>query len=281
MKAVYHEITAPETSGAALAKLTLAVTSGTELLDSDNLPTISTEINEDANTKLQGTATLISMVTVDITKIKSKNPVLTLTFKIEKSWFTGKDLSAVRAYHFDGTEMQDKGAPTRTEDGDVYIFTITAIEEASPWALALKSSSPAPGPGPQPVSSSGDGNMENAFRVLFETSGGSFISPSTGLSYGDTISQPPAPTKDGYTFGCWYTDSACTQTWSFASGISGDMTLYAKWTAASGSPPAATAKPTTQTTTKPTSAPVSSSPRMALPPPQLRSPPRPQASRPP
>ncbi|HJK78467.1 MAG TPA: InlB B-repeat-containing protein, partial [Methanocorpusculum sp.] len=52
--------------------------------------------------------------------------------------------------------------------------------------------------------------------------------------YGDKISQPPAPTKDGYTFGGWYKDSACTQSWSFASGIDGDMTLYAKWIPSSG-----------------------------------------------
>ncbi|HJJ96566.1 MAG TPA: InlB B-repeat-containing protein, partial [Methanocorpusculum sp.] len=74
----------------------------------------------------------------------------------------------------------------------------------------------------------------NAFRVLFDTQGGSFISPVTYLSYGDKISQPPAPTKDGYTFGGWYKDSACTQGWSFSEGIPGDMTLYAKWTATAG-----------------------------------------------
>ncbi|MCQ2355478.1 MAG: InlB B-repeat-containing protein [Methanocorpusculum sp.] len=260
VKAEYNPVSVPQSSGAVDTTfiLTVATTGDNDLtlMKTDSLPTISTEINEDAKTKLQGTATLISMVTVDITKIKSKNPVLTLTFKVPKSWFAGKDLSAVRAYHFDGTKIVDKGAPTITEDGTDYIFTITATE-ASPWGLGLKSSSPAPGPGPQPVSSSGDGNMENAFRVLFDTKGGSFISPSTGLSYGDKISQPPAPTKDGYTFGGWYTDSACTQEWSFASGINGDMTLYAKWTAASGSTTTTTAKPTTQTTTKPTSAPVS------------------------
>ncbi|HJK77936.1 MAG TPA: InlB B-repeat-containing protein [Methanocorpusculum sp.] len=256
--AEYKPVDVPTvTSGTATTTFLLAVTAGgADLLDSDNLPTISTEINEDAKTKLEETATLISMVTVDITKIKSKNPVLTLTFKVPKSWFAGKDLSAVRAYHFDGTKIVDKGAPQITEDGTNYVFTITATE-ASPWGLGLKSSGPAPGPQPQPVYSSGDGNMENAFRVLFETSGGSFISPSTGLSYGDKISQPPAPTKDGYTFGGWYTDSACTQSWSFASGINGDMTLYAKWTKASGSTTTTTAKPTATATTKPTSAPVS------------------------
>ena len=68
--------------------------------------------------------------------------------------------------------------------------------------------------------------MENAFRVLLGTCGGSFISPVTYLSYGDKI---PTPTKDGYTFGGWYKASACTQRWSFSEGIPGDMPLYAKW----------------------------------------------------
>ncbi|MDE2519398.1 MAG: InlB B-repeat-containing protein [Methanocorpusculum sp.] len=89
-----------------------------------------------------------------------------------------------------------------------------------------------PGPGPQPpvgTSDSGDGNMENAFRVLFDTQGGNFISPVTYLSYGDKITCPPVPTKDGYTFGGWYTDAGCTKEWSFSSGITGDMTLYARW----------------------------------------------------
>ncbi len=96
--------------------------------------------------------------------------------------------------------------------------------------------------------------MENAFRVLFDTQGGSFISPSTGLSYGDKISQPPAPTKDGYTFGGWYKDSACTQSWNFSDSIPGDMTLYAKWTTSSGSQTTTTPAATAQQTTKATPA---------------------------
>nr|MDE2523358.1 hypothetical protein [Methanocorpusculum sp.] len=53
---------------------------------------------------------------------------------------------------------------------------------------------------PKPVvpstSSSGDGNMNNAFRVLFDTSGGSYVSPATGLSYGDRVAEPANPVKD-------------------------------------------------------------------------------------
>ncbi|MDE2524665.1 MAG: InlB B-repeat-containing protein [Methanocorpusculum sp.] len=113
-------------------------------------------------------------------------------------------------------------------------------------------------PEPQPQVSSGDGNMNNAFRVLFETSGGSFISPATGLSYGDRVAEPANPVKDGYTFGGWYKDAACTQAWSFSDSIPGDMTLYAKWTSSAGTPAeaTATATATAQTTTKATTAPV-------------------------
>ena len=94
--------------------------------------------------------------------------------------------------------------------------------------------------------------MDNAYRVLFETSGGSFISPVTGLSAGDIISTPPAPVKDGYTFGGWFTDEGCTHAWSFADGIPGDMTLYAKWTTAGDALAATvTAKETEKATTAP------------------------------
>ena len=34
----------------------------------------------------------------------------------------------------------------------------------------------------------------------------------------------------GYTFGGWYTDEACTKAYDFAAPVTGNMTLYAKWT---------------------------------------------------
>ncbi|MDE2443068.1 MAG: InlB B-repeat-containing protein, partial [Methanocorpusculum sp.] len=111
---------------------------------------------------------------------------------------------------------------------------------------------------PQPpvgTSDSGDGNMENAFRVLFDTQGGNFISPVTYLSYGDRLTKPSDPVKDGWIFGGWYKDAACTQSWGFSDSIPGDMTLYAKWTPASGT--TTTSAATTLPTAKATTAPVS------------------------
>ena len=100
------------------------------------------------------------------------------------------------------------------------------------------------------------GNTDYSYRVLFETFGGSFISPITGLSAGDVITEPPAPTKKGYTFGGWYTDEDCTKKWSFADGIPGDMTLYARWIGGTTPTPTAT---TGQSTVKP-SVPVTAEP---------------------
>ena len=40
----------------------------------------------------------------------------------------------------------------------------------------------------------------------------------------------PTPTADGYTFGGWYTDEALTKEATAGTGISDDITLYAKWT---------------------------------------------------
>jgi|GEM_PF-5541993 uncharacterized repeat protein (TIGR02543 family) len=40
----------------------------------------------------------------------------------------------------------------------------------------------------------------------------------------------PTPTLDGYTFGGWYTDAACTTPYGSKKGVTEDITLYAKWT---------------------------------------------------
>ena len=114
-------------------------------------------------------------------------------------------------------------------------------------------------PQPSPSYSSGDGNMENAFRVLFND-GATTLTVQTDLSYGDKLTKPEDPVKDGYTFAGWHKDTACTQAWDFNDGIPGDMTLYAKWTAAGSSStgteatPTATATATAVTTPQPTAA---------------------------
>ena len=120
-----------------------------------------------------------------------------------------------------------------------------------------------PVPIPPSGGGSSDGNMDNAFRVLFND-GATTLFVVTDLSYGDKLTKPEDPVKDGYTFAGWHKDAACTQLWDFTDGITGDMTLYAKWTpvqtvtptvtptATASVTPTVTAEPSGLPTTTPT-----------------------------
>ncbi|HJK04801.1 MAG TPA: InlB B-repeat-containing protein, partial [Methanocorpusculum sp.] len=113
-------------------------------------------------------------------------------------------------------------------------------------------------PDPEPPSGGGssDGNMDNAYRVLFND-GAATLYVVTDLSAGDKLTKPEDPVKDGYTFAGWHKDTACTQAWDFNDGITGSMTLYAKWTPQETVTPTATATvtPTVTATTTITSTP--------------------------
>ena len=67
------------------------------------------------------------------------------------------------------------------------------------------------------------------YTVTFETNGGSEIQP-VSVGRGGAVAEPTAPTKAYYAFAGWYSDSELTQEFDFNTPISGDTTLYAKWT---------------------------------------------------
>ena len=51
----------------------------------------------------------------------------------------------------------------------------------------------------------------------------------TLADHGDVLSRPTNPTRSGYVFTGWYTDSSCTTRYTFTGSITDDMTLYAGW----------------------------------------------------
>lgn len=69
--------------------------------------------------------------------------------------------------------------------------------------------------------------------VTFDTNGGSDI-PAKTVSNDETVTEPAAPTKDGYVFKGWYTSSNFSSPYTFGNTISDDITLYAKWVVAAG-----------------------------------------------
>ena len=68
-----------------------------------------------------------------------------------------------------------------------------------------------------------------SWRVAFDAQGGSYVAPRY-VAKNKIVSEPAAPTRDGYTFLGWYTAEG--EKWDFAKDVvTADMTLYAKWSA--------------------------------------------------
>lgn len=66
-------------------------------------------------------------------------------------------------------------------------------------------------------------------EIHFEENGGSEVADIEQTAYEVTAAQPADPTKDGYKFTGWYTDSACTQKFDWSTKLTEDITLYAGW----------------------------------------------------
>ena len=67
------------------------------------------------------------------------------------------------------------------------------------------------------------------YTVTYESNGGSTV-PSQTVKYNETANKPADPTKSGYTFAGWYTEEKLTNKYDFAAPVTGNITLYAKWT---------------------------------------------------
>lgn len=68
------------------------------------------------------------------------------------------------------------------------------------------------------------------YTVTYNANGGSADAPVT-VAENSNLTAPNAPTKNGYTFHGWYKDAAFTNSWNFdADTVTGNITLYAKWT---------------------------------------------------
>lgn len=84
------------------------------------------------------------------------------------------------------------------------------------------------------VIKSGNGSESSPYKVVlgrkvtFETNGGAKI--SNQVDELNTQAQYVIPERDGYNFGGWYLDKEYTTQFDFASNVSEDITLYAKWT---------------------------------------------------
>ena len=80
--------------------------------------------------------------------------------------------------------------------------------------------------------------------VTFDANGGAYPDGTTAVSktalHGTAVSAPdPLPAQQGFSVTGWYKDKACSagQAWNFTTDtVTGDITLYAQWTASGGIP---------------------------------------------
>lgn len=78
-------------------------------------------------------------------------------------------------------------------------------------------------------SGGGDSSETEQYTVIFESNGGSVVEKQT-VADGQKVSKPEDPTKEGFVFERWYTDSGMTTAYDFGSEVTKSFTLYAKWT---------------------------------------------------
>ena len=78
----------------------------------------------------------------------------------------------------------------------------------------------------------GNGQRVKRYTVTFDANGKDAAMPdSQRVKEGKAATEPSTqPQCKGYTFGGWFTDEACTQTYDFSTPVTADLTLYAKWT---------------------------------------------------
>ena len=67
------------------------------------------------------------------------------------------------------------------------------------------------------------------FTISFDSKGGTDVPAQTQM-YGELLEVPEPPTREGYNFTGWHTDTACMVPWNVEERtIETDMTLYAGW----------------------------------------------------
>lgn len=66
-------------------------------------------------------------------------------------------------------------------------------------------------------------------QVTFNSNSGSAVG-TQAVGDGETVTRPSDPTRTGFTFGGWYTDTGCTAIYDFSTPVVSGFTLYAKWT---------------------------------------------------
>lgn len=71
--------------------------------------------------------------------------------------------------------------------------------------------------------------VEKLYNVTFDDRLDETASLVISVPEGGVVTRPADPARDGWKFEGWFTDEACTKAYDFATPVTGDITLFAKW----------------------------------------------------
>ncbi len=197
------------------------------VLDFDklNLEVMETEDETTSNVKitnfvLAGEKTEnYTVTTTEVTGVIANENIVEITITAENGTATGAGLH-VKGYSVTVTATADSGYKFSgwyvDEDAVSTDATYTFVAEEN-INLVAKFSKKASGGG------------ITKYTVTFESNGGSNVAKQS-LARNTRADKPAEPTRVGYTLAGWYTDEELTNVYDFSSNVTGNLTLYAKWT---------------------------------------------------
>ena len=73
------------------------------------------------------------------------------------------------------------------------------------------------------------GRQQPGLLIQFDSQGGTPVE-SVRVEYGNLLTEPAAPTREGFDFTGWFRDPAAVATWNFQEDqVTDELTLYAGW----------------------------------------------------
>ncbi|MBE6761922.1 MAG: hypothetical protein E7551_06505 [Ruminococcaceae bacterium] len=155
-----------------------------------------------------------------------------------KAWFTSYlykkgaaiDANVPTTYYKQGSKANECQSPSdggwydytftfTTDNTTDYLFVIYSTLGGNPYSIYIDE---------MKLTSKGS-LYENPITLSFDSNGGSAVEPMMADSGKAITVMPEEPTRDGFTFAGWYTDSALTSKFLEKIAPEEDATLYAKW----------------------------------------------------
>ena len=168
---------------------------------------------------------------------------LLLTFVMVLSLIPGGAV-AVAADGTEGTAIEQQGTasettlPENTDGTEGDEGTVEPTETPTPTETPVVPATPTNIPTESTTDTEQSSNpVETVYTVTFEVNGGSEVEAQE-VKDGETAEEPENPTKEGFTFGGWFEDGTCVVAFDFATPITADVKVYAKWTEVKADQPA-------------------------------------------